>query len=397
MGKEAKIGVSVILILLCGLAGVVAMRMTRSKEKSLATAIAGPEAGRPAAAADFKPAMASGPTTLVAAGGPRPSGWASTSDMGSRGTNEASSPKPPGMSYMPDPSLAGSRYSMPPSPLSTGAPWAAQGGTTLAIRPAVSMDSPLPPPVPATDNPLRTPSSVGVSLGAPGGYPRAPSEVYGSAPLAAASSPPAPQPTYASGRYGYGSPPEPGPALRSVSMPTSVLDATAAKPPVERVSPGGTYKVQPSDNYWKISEKLYGTGAYFKALAEHNRDHIGRDDRLLPGTPLDAPTVAQLEEKYPGLCPKASHQRAAGARIANVSSGGKLAGRRTYKVEAGDTLYDIAKHELGNPGRWGEIYQINRDVLGDDYDYLSPGLELVLPDSPRQDTLARNPEAPLRR
>jgi nucleoid-associated protein YgaU len=384
------------------LAGVVAMRMTCNKEKSLATAIAVPEVGK-RVAESMKSPPPSGPTTLVAASGPKPGGWASVSDLGSRGTSGPSAPKPPEMSYMPDPSLAGSRHGMhlTPPPTLSSAP--APTGTTLALRPTMPADTPPSLPVPPADNPFRTAYSVnsapdtGPVGGAVGRHHRYPMESSGSTATAAPSPPPPSQFTYTAGRYG--SPPEPGPAMRSVSMPMAPPpNIPPERQPVERVTPGGTYKVQPSDNYWRISEKLYGTGAYFKALAEHNRDHIGRDDRLLPGTTLDAPTAAQLEEKYSGLCPKASHQRPpAGARIANVSSGARLAGRRTYKVEAGDTLYDIAKHELGNPGRWGEIYQINRDVLGEDYDYLSPGLELVLPEGSRRDTLTRNPDGMLRR
>ncbi len=33
----------------------------------------------------------------------------------------------------------------------------------------------------------------------------------------------------------------------------------------------GKYTVVPNDNYWIVAEKIYGNGAYFKALFEHNR------------------------------------------------------------------------------------------------------------------------------
>jgi nucleoid-associated protein YgaU len=201
--------------------------------------------------------------------------------------------------------------------------------------------------------------------------------------------------TYASGRRDYGNPPESPPTLRSVALP--VADPAPERRPIERVQPGGTYKVQPGDNYWRISEKLYGTGAYFKALAEHNRDRNLRDDRLQPGTVIAVPEVPTLEKKYASLCPKPNHKLPGGSRIAQVSSHGRLAGHRTYKVEAGDTLYDIAKHELGDPARWGEVYHLNREVLGDDYDYLPKGLELVLPEGPRRDTLTRRPDDGFRR
>jgi len=113
------------------------------------------------------------------------------------------------------------------------------------------------------------------------------------------------------------------------------------------------------------------------------------------------PEIAELEEDFPDLCPKASHRdivkaREAGAgRLRNVSYNG---GRR-YVVQEGDTLFDIARYELGKASRWIEIHQLNRELLGDDYDYLSPGLELILPSEqrrtervaqePRRDTATR--------
>jgi hypothetical protein len=61
----------------------------------------------------------------------------------------------------------------------------------------------------------------------------------------------------------------------------------------------------------------------------------------------------------------------AGARMGSTG--------RMYTVTDGDTLFEIARHELGKPSRWAEIYQLNRDVLGEDFDYLRPGTQLILP------------------
>jgi nucleoid-associated protein YgaU len=64
-------------------------------------------------------------------------------------------------------------------------------------------------------------------------------------------------------------------------------------------------------------------------------------------------------------------------------------------VEEGDTLYDIARYELGAGGRWPEIYQLNAESLGDDFDYLRPGTKLVLPavrDAAREDPVAQQPD-----
>jgi nucleoid-associated protein YgaU len=164
----------------------------------------------------------------------------------------------------------------------------------------------------------------------------------------------------------------------------------------------GTYKVRPNDNFWTISERLYGTGAYFKALAEMNRDRSSRDDHLRVGTVLQAPTVDELEKNYPDLCPKANHRRQAGAlRTVSVSTMQGM-GRRIYTVEQGDTLMDIARRQLGKASRWAEILELNRDKLGEDHDYLLPGMQLALPEPSagprgRSDSVAERPGLDYRR
>src|SRR5690606_24599478 len=53
-----------------------------------------------------------------------------------------------------------------------------------------------------------------------------------------------------------------------------------------------TYTVQPNDSFWTICEKLYGNGAYFKALYEHNRKRFKRRDELTVGQTISAPDEA---------------------------------------------------------------------------------------------------------
>ncbi len=139
------------------------------------------------------------------------------------------------------------------------------------------------------------------------------------------------------------------------------------------------YVVQPNDSYWVISQRLYATGAYFKALAEHNRGRIPRENDLAVGAVISAPSIGELERSYPGLCPKPEHravlqQPATAVRPVSMHSGG-----RTYVVQEGDSLADIARHELGQLSRWPEIWKLNRDLIGNDYNYLRPGIQLILP------------------
>jgi len=153
----------------------------------------------------------------------------------------------------------------------------------------------------------------------------------------------------------------------------------------------GKYEVQPNDNYWVISKRVYGTGAYFKALAEHNRQLVPQEDRLEVGQIISAPTISQLEETHPGLCPAPSRRETVRNRASFTKLRSPYVTGRTYIVEEGDTLFDIARYELGKASRWVEIYQLNRDLVGNDFDYLTPGLQLVLPGDGPAEKVTRRP------
>jgi nucleoid-associated protein YgaU len=177
----------------------------------------------------------------------------------------------------------------------------------------------------------------------------------------------------------------------------SASTVAATVPPATMVQRNGEqYTVQPNDSYWTISEKTYGSGGYFKALYEYNRKRSKIADELKLGQVLLVPEEGVLRRNYPDLCPKPRKPAANGQqRLTSATS--RLRGPgRVYTVGEGDTLFEIARHELGKPARWAEIYELNRDILGDDTDYLRPGTELILPATseavPRNNTATRQPE-----
>ena len=61
---------------------------------------------------------------------------------------------------------------------------------------------------------------------------------------------------------------------------------------------------------------------------------------------------------------------------------------RAYTVAEGETLFTIARYELGNASRWVEIYELNRDALDKGLNDLRPGTKLLLPANERPDVLA---------
>ncbi len=164
-----------------------------------------------------------------------------------------------------------------------------------------------------------------------------------------------------------------------------------ASAPIQRN--GEKYTVQPNDTFWSISKRAYGSGAFFKALYEYNRKRHKAADELVLGQELLVPDENVLRRTYPDLCPRPRKTVASTEqRLISVST--RLRGTgRVYKAVEGDTLFEIARYELGKSSRWAEIYELNRDVLGDDFDYLRPGTELILPnDGARSDSITRQPE-----
>ena len=121
--------------------------------------------------------------------------------------------------------------------------------------------------------------------------------------------------------------------------------------------------------------------------------------RLAVGDVVKTPPLLQLQKAYPDLCPKPRQAATAGPRFASTSGRsvtGQTAGR-SYEVQEGDTLFDIARYEMGNGSRWIEIFELNKQLLTEDYDYLKPGMKLVLPARRGpQERLAREPSRPVR-
>jgi nucleoid-associated protein YgaU len=50
-----------------------------------------------------------------------------------------------------------------------------------------------------------------------------------------------------------------------------------------------------------------------------------------------------------------------------------------YVVKPGDTLWAIAKREYGDGGRYSQIYNANKDVIGPSPHLIKPGQRLVMP------------------
>jgi nucleoid-associated protein YgaU len=65
-----------------------------------------------------------------------------------------------------------------------------------------------------------------------------------------------------------------------------------------------------------------------------------------------------------------------GDLVLNLEVGGGGGGEETYTVKSGDSLSKIG-HQHGVA--WREIYEANKDVIGDDQDKIFPGQTLRIP------------------
>ncbi len=185
------------------------------------------------------------------------------------------------------------------------------------------------------------------------------------------------------------------PATQRYSSANAAVAPTGAIAPAAGIQrEGDKYTVQPNDSFWIISQKAYGTGAFFKALYEHNRKLHPEVDEMKIGQILSVPDESVLRHNYPDLCPAPRKQVARVQQRLTASNGRLPDTGRVYTVEDGDTLFEIARHELGKTSRWAEIYDLNREVLGNDFDYLRPGTELILPaDKSREENVTRQPNS----
>ncbi len=122
-----------------------------------------------------------------------------------------------------------------------------------------------------------------------------------------------------------------------------------------------------------------------------------------PGANLRVPVAGRAAGTIPAVAPAVDTATADLPRFAAAGFDGVLTvstsgNHYTVTVHRHDTLWDIADAWLGDPHRWPEIYQLNRDRYDEHGrmhhgDHIEPGWILVLPDDARPPAGAQ-PAAP---
>jgi nucleoid-associated protein YgaU len=158
------------------------------------------------------------------------------------------------------------------------------------------------------------------------------------------------------------------------------------------------YVVLRNDNYWKISQKKYGTPRYFAALSHYNKRQIPDPKRMRPGMKVFIPGQEILEARYPNLFPKHRSSRGVTPNPTKITTDHPAGffwghtGHPMYCVGKHDTLTFIAKEHLGRASRWIQIYKMNSDRMPSP-NSLKIGTELRLPADASRVQLVRDPHA----
>ena len=143
----------------------------------------------------------------------------------------------------------------------------------------------------------------------------------------------------------------------------------------------GKYVVGPNENF---SQSPSGSTAP-RPISRRWPRRTGRNSptktALRVGDVIVAPEESELAGKYPDLCPSPERREVIRSRVSAVSTRGRYHSGPSYTVQQGDTLFDIAQFKLGSGSRWPEIYDLNSEVLQSDFNYLTPGMEIALPEA----------------
>jgi nucleoid-associated protein YgaU len=138
-----------------------------------------------------------------------------------------------------------------------------------------------------------------------------------------------------------------------------------ASNPADRSAAIESHLVQPGETLASIAKNYYGSEKHARFLKSNNPD-VGDPNRLSVGTKIRIPALSESVADSAGNAPAASARKTGAAR--------------TYRVQAGDSFYSVAKRELGDASRWKEVFALNKELVKGDATQLQIGQILTLPE-----------------
>ena len=171
-------------------------------------------------------------------------------------------------------------------------------------------------------------------------------------------------------------PSAPARAADALTMPAGTMLKTGAGLQDSFMPDMKFYTWQSGDTFRSVAAKYYGDATKVTMLRRVNEDRydVAPGEKIfVPVFDLDAApeTAALANASQPAAAPATT---AAAAKPAPTTA----SGARVHVVKEGESLWKIAKQELGSGARWNEIYDANRDVLSSP-EALHTGLKLKIP------------------
>lgn len=160
-----------------------------------------------------------------------------------------------------------------------------------------------------------------------------------------------------SGQGGGGPPPiEAEPVTAPVDsalapiVPVTPIEQAAAKLP-ELIR----FSVKAGQTLHQVAQEVLGDGRRWREIYEANKNKIPDPNNVRAGTELEFPQerVAKSPKNAPTTLPASAPAEGSCSAPASLPSG------RTHTVTRGETLYAIARKELGSGNRWKELMKLN--------------------------------------
>jgi nucleoid-associated protein YgaU len=233
------------------------------------------------------------------------------------------------------------------------APAVAQGPTNPAANPNPLLSTSVDPRAPAGGaTPATAPSNAGATIPVAANTP-APASAATAVPESAPAKMAQPATAVAA---------TPGPAL-----PPGALLRTTEGLQDSWFPDLKLYTWKKGDTWRSLANTYYGD---WKRLDVLKRSNEGRMD-VAPGETVFVPVFADERARAAAAEPVAVEAGApqdgsgtsTSAKTAPGSKAGKGTGAKIHVVTNGESLWTIAKKELGDGNRWKEIYEANRDIL----------------------------------
>lgn len=145
------------------------------------------------------------------------------------------------------------------------------------------------------------------------------------------------------------------------------------------------HDVREGESVYRIAKDRYGDGSLWTKLRDFNKGKISDSGSVREGVTLLLPPKEALLGKPLPVTPEAQAPAkqdpkplAKPAKPDAKPAETAIAKTRTYTVQRGDVLSDVARKLLGTSKRWMEIHDLNKDIL-DDENSLQVGMVLKIP------------------